>query len=131
MAYRRGPIRRGDVVVLVNPNERYQDHIKRVVALPGDVVDLRDDDVVVNGQRLPHETAAREGLAWEINGDARYEIALDAIADPLVRLRAPTSVTVPNGHCFVLGDNRHRSLDSRDYGPVPLVDVIGRVDLVW
>lgn len=130
LAYRTGSVQRGDVIVFVNPNERYQAHIKRVVALPGDAVEMRDDELYVNGSRL-ERTSEAGGVLWETNGSARYRIALET--HPAGR-QAPASfgqLTVPNGHCFVLGDNRQQSLDSRSYGPVPLSDIVGRVARVW
>jgi signal peptidase I len=130
LAYRTGPVHRGDVVVFVNPNARHACYVKRVVALPGDRIEMRADEVFVNGVRLEHSPEAGSAL-WEANAGARYRIVL---LPPSTEPRPPTTfapITVPNGHCFVLGDNRRRSEDSRQYGPVPLVDVIGRVDRVW
>jgi len=40
-------------------------------------------------------------------------------------------ITVPNGHCFVLGDNREDTEDSRDFGPVPLRDIVGKVAYIY
>ena len=62
----------------------------------------------------------------ETNGDVSYKIMLtDAPSQYFNR------ITVPDGHCFVLGDNRNNSSDSRHFGPVPLVDVKGRVDYIY
>jgi signal peptidase I len=133
LAYRRGPVVRGDIVVFVNPNERSQRYIKRVVALPGDTVEMRGDDVVVDGTTLRRESEApREGgdAIEETNGGARYRILL-AAADDTHEPKAFPATKVPNGYCFVLGDNRRRSTDSRDVGPVPLADLVGRVDHAW
>jgi signal peptidase I len=66
----------------------------------------------------------------ETNGGARYAILL-APADVAREPRALPPMKVPNGHCFVLGDDRRRSVDSRDVCPVPLVDILGRVDRVF
>jgi signal peptidase I len=115
-AYDEGPICRGDVVILKSPNARYQHHIKRVLALPGDTVEVRGGGIYVNGERAP-------------SPDDQVSGSVDAQADPPTVAEAPR-VKVPNGQCFVLGDNRRHSLDSREYGPVPMVDVVGRVDVV-
>jgi signal peptidase I len=128
-AYRTGPIRRGDVVVFTNPDERYQAYIKRVVALPGDTIEIRDDTVLVNGTSLEYSTVTAS-LLEERNGDTRYRIALASDAGP----RSPSTlapVKVPGGHCFLLGDNRRQSVDSRWIGPVPLTDIVGRVWRPW
>jgi signal peptidase I len=133
LAYRKGPVRRGDVVVFVNPNERSQRYVKRVVALPGETVEMRGGDLLVDGVMLPHESdpslPGGDG-ALETNGGARYRIRLvppdgSGAATPL------PATKVPNGQCFVLGDNRSHSIDSRNVGPVPLADIVGRVDHVW
>jgi signal peptidase I len=123
--YREGPVCRGDVVVLHNPNRRYQNHIKRVVALPGDTIRMQDDDLFVNGKKLDRDPII-DGRAWENNGSARYRILL---GEPGPEQKQPSTfaeIAIPSGHCFVLGDNRRRSVDSRDYGPVPLGDLVGR-----
>lgn len=103
-AYRRGPVRRGDVVVFRNPDQPHQFHVKRVVALAGDIVELRDAEVMV-------VAAPRRGASAVANASSR--------------------VTVPHGHCFVLGDDRSTSVDSRSYGAVPLANLAGRVAYVW
>jgi signal peptidase I len=129
-AYRTGPVRRGDIVVFVNPNERQQTYVKRVVALPGDVVELRGDDVLVNGIALPHEPSGQEAdgahMLRETNDGVHYLIRIAAWRqDGDTAALGPTRV--PNGACFVLGDDRRRSVDSRDVGPIPLADIVGRV----
>jgi len=82
-----------------------QTFIKRVVALGGDTVALRDGHVVRNGRRAAEPFAAHCGHG----GDCDY----------------PRAITVPRGHVFLLGDNRAGSLDSRYWGPVPVAWVIG------
>lgn len=128
-AYATGPVRRGDIVVFANPNERYQRFIKRVIALPGDSVELRDDRVVVNREVLPRSESGEGTGVQETNGGATYRIRLDGPEDP----KSPSTFAeskVPNGHCFLLGDNRHHSIDSRQIGPVPLTDIVGPVQWV-
>jgi signal peptidase I len=129
-AYRSGPVRRGDVVVFTNPNERYQTYIKRVIALPGDTVEMRDDALFINGTMLAHANATPVGVIEESNGDARYRIVLEASRDPR-SASTFAAIEVPSGHCFLLGDNRHESVDSRQIGPVPLAEIVGRVDHAW
>ncbi len=69
-------------------------------------------------------------LIQETNGDASYRIRLSPSED-LRAARTFAAMKVPNGHCFLLGDNRHHSVDSREVGPVPLTDIVGRVDRTW
>lgn len=101
-----GP-RRGDVVVVYMPAER-ELLIKRVVALPGETVAVRDGRVSINGQPLKEPWATcRGGLDYPPR-------------------------QVPPGHVFVLGDNREVSRDSRFFGPVPVDQIGGRVTfVVW
>jgi signal peptidase I len=96
-----GP-RRGDVVVIHLRSQSDELLIKRVIGLPGDVVEIRDGLVFVNGLAL-----AEPYVAGETNG-------------------AYGPATVPPLNIFVLGDNRNFSNDSRSFGTVPLKDVVGR-----
>jgi signal peptidase I len=135
LIYRHSSPKRGDLVVFTNPNARHAKYIKRVVALPGDVVEMRDDELIVNGRRLDYldsgMAVAQGKERIEVNGEARYRILLGP-ADPMKLVpNVLLPLKVPNGHCFVLGDNRHQSEDSRLHGAVPLVDVVGVVQSVF
>ena len=79
--------------------------IKRVVAGPGDRIEIDDGHVILNGRRMPEKFARSCGA----NGDCDY----------------PTEITVPAGHYFMMGDNRGASRDSRYWGPVPRKWIIG------
>ena len=103
-----GSVDRGDVIVLQYPLDPRLDYIKRVVGLPG-------DDVLIGGGRV-----------W-VNGELVEEPYVDE-PDPETFLRC----RVKAGHFFVLGDNRRRSSDSREFGQVPDSHVRGRVELrLW
>jgi signal peptidase I len=122
----RGP-ERGDIVVY-SYNER-EDFVKRVVAVAGDEVELRDNQLILNGQTVPQtETAgeACEGASlFEEELGTQHSIAFDD--HPSVDFKG----RVPEGTVFVLGDNRNNSMDSRSTGPVPLSGVKGRVVRLW
>lgn len=115
------PVRRDDVVIFAYPNDRTQYYVKRVIGLPGDRVRIDDGRIAVNGQDLP----ARQG-------DMPPALAL-ARAASVPRTAPPASmdVVVPPGQVFVIGDAREASLDSRQFGSVPLADVVGRVRQIW
>lgn len=98
------PLRRGDLVVFSSPEDGGY-AIKRVVGLGGDVVAIEDAVLVVDGRVVDEPFVDHDSI------DATYF----------------GPVTVPAGAVFVLGDNRSPSIDSRDYGAVPLEDVMGRV----
>jgi signal peptidase I len=95
---------------------------------------MRDDDVLVNGVPLAHGGAASDAsggrVLQEVNVGATYRILLAPWNDGHAASTL-AATRVPNGSCFLLGDNRRRSTDSRNVGPVPLADVVGRVAKVW
>lgn len=102
--YRFRPIERGDVVVFWYPRDPSVSFIKRVVALPGDSVEMRDGRLLVNGVATPE----------------RY-------LPPGYRDRDSFPVTeIANGYYFVLGDHRRSSNDSRSWGEVPERYIYGR-----
>jgi signal peptidase I len=109
VALRAAPadLRRGELVVLRDPDGALS--LKRVAGVGGDTVVILDAILTVNGQ------AVDEPYLDLATVDGSY---------------AP-QVTVPDGHVYVLGDNRARSVDSREYGTVPLDDVVGPVLLTW
>ncbi len=93
---------RGDVVVFASPQNRERDFIKRVIALPGETVEIKDGRVFVNGQLLPQNYNTNPGS---------YNFG---------------PVTVGPDQLFVLGDNRNNSSDSHSWGTLPRADVIGK-----
>ncbi|OPX22621.1 MAG: signal peptidase I [Planctomycetales bacterium 4484_113] len=99
--------RRGDVVIFRYPGNPSQDFIKRVVALPGERVAIRDGEVFVNGQPL----------------DEPYEAEPPDYEMP--------EITVPEGEYFVLGDNRNHSADSHVWGFVPRRNLVGHALFVY
>ncbi|HEX2660816.1 MAG TPA: signal peptidase I [Polyangia bacterium] len=137
MVRKGSAVARGAVVVFHYPMDPSVDYIKRVVALGGDVVELRAGAVVVNGAPLPRTDAPGEvacaqpgercSLAWEQNDGRAYLISLTP--DRLLQDFGP--IRVPAGHVFVLGDNRDNSSDSRVWGPLPVGNVTGTVSFVY
>ena len=108
-AYRLAEPRRGDVVLFEAPDDGAPT-IKRVVGVTGDTVAVRDGVLFVNGEKK------REGYVDYGMTDSTF--------------LGPTDV--PDGHVYLMGDNRMNSLDSRSYGPVPEADILGGVPLrVW
>lgn len=100
-------VQKGDVVALSLPSGEF--YVKRVVALAGDSVDIRDGKLYVNGIEETEEF---------VLGDTLPES--ETFVYP---------VTVPQGHVFVLGDNRPESVDSRYFGPVNLQQITGVIEL--
>lgn len=131
--------KRGDVVVFVHPNDRHLNYIKRIVAMPEETVEIRNNVVLVSGKPLgydPVDSEALSSIKSQIDGDVLEEVNGEAIYKIMLKGNIPAysdfkKITVPNGHCFVLGDNRAQSSDSRHFGPVPLADIKGRVDYIY
>ena len=107
--YRFRPPERGEILVFRYPRDPSRDFIKRVIAVPGDTIEIRDGRVYVNAALLnePYILSKTRG---------NYPLA-----------------TVPNGHIFVMGDNRNNSEDSRfaDVGFVPFDLIKGKAMLVF
>lgn len=95
-------LNRGDVVVSRNPKDENQFLIKRVIGLPGEKIEIKNNKVIVNGQDLNEPY---------VNGATIGEMSL----------------TLNNNEYFVLGDNRNASLDSRVLGPVKNTEILGKV----
>jgi signal peptidase I len=107
--------KRGDLIVFKNPMDRTQNYVKRVVAVAGETIELRDGNIYVNG------TALDQGAL----GGSPYAAGLRSSPAPQWAGEG-SPFTVPQGHVFVLGDNIERSFDSRFFGPVPVADIVGR-----
>ncbi|MGV6872414.1 signal peptidase I [Pseudochelatococcus sp. B33] len=137
--------KRGDIAVFASPKGDGSDYIKRVIGLPGDTVQMVDNVLVINGERVGREPAGtyRDTDQWGKPIDA-----------PLIRETLPGGEShiimeregagsywantfvykVPEGHYFMMGDNRDNSIDSRDLssmGYVPIENFIGRADIIF
>ena len=127
------PPRRGDIVVVLEPNG--VPAVKRVIGLPGDTVEI-DGGHVDQGQPEPHPAVMVEpagtGVWWRLRepyvqpGWLRSGSCCDAGGRESVGARP---LTLPAGQFFVLGDNRNVSIDSRTFGLVPRDRIVGRVML--
>ncbi|MFO1405943.1 MAG: signal peptidase I [Steroidobacteraceae bacterium] len=130
----------GDVVVFRYPGDRSQRYVKRVVGVPGDVVEVRDGWVLLNGRRLDAapvgpflDTGSPGGPVLRLE----YGEQLAGHSHPVLRCvnacrpGVDGRWTVPPGRYFVMGDNRDNSADSRYWGYVSDADLVGRVERVW
>lgn len=108
---------RGDVVVFIAPPEPTKDYVKRIIALPGDVVTVQNTTIIVDGVSLrePYVSPSMQGNPF--NGNAQYPQYVKRV--------------IPPGYYFVLGDDRINSSDSRDWGLLPRQNIIGRAALVY
>jgi signal peptidase I len=113
ISYTFGSPERFDIIVFHAPAGK--DYIKRVIGLPGDVIEYRNDTLYVNGEAIdePHLDELKLASAGE-------RVTRDFQA-----------ITVPENELFVLGDNRGRSKDSRDIGTIHIDEVIGKANVVF
>lgn len=114
--------KRGEVIVFHVPSEG-RDFIKRVIGVAGDTVKVEGDVVTVNGEPV-NETYIQGAIDESHKNNALYN-------DKNFPNEQFTDGTVPEGHVFVMGDNRSDSTDSRMIGYVPLGDIVGRADLIF
>lgn len=133
-----GEPERGDIIVFRYPPDPTKDYIKRVIGLPGDRIAYRDEHLYLNGERVPlAERAVYDGPDADANARMlRFIEQLPGGADHPVlqvvgRQGPDVSVTVPEGHYFVMGDNRDNSADSRVWGFVPEDHLVGKAFMTW
>jgi signal peptidase I len=119
---------RGDVVVFSRAGERF---VKRVVALPGERVAVHDGRVFVNGiaaEEWPTGTLRVDRAGRALAGLRERTGAVEhAVLDDPETHRSDSESIVPDGHYFVLGDNRDHSADSRNFGAIPREAIVGVV----
>ncbi len=106
LSYQLGTPERGDIIVFHFPRDPQEEYIKRIIGLPGDVVEVKNGSVFVNGKPL-----VENYLQIKTNYAGTWR--------------------VPEGQLFVLGDNRNNSSDSHDWGTVPMEYVVGKAVLVY
>jgi signal peptidase I len=112
---RLGELKRGDVIVFKSPTDPDKDFIKRIMALPGDRISLRQGYVYVNGKTVNESTYLRDDVKTQQGAF----------------LREGETATVPQDHVFVMGDNRKFSSDSREWGFLHEKDIIGKSFFVY
>jgi len=145
-------LQRGDIVVFEYPENRSLSFVRRVVGLPGDRISYYNKRLKINDEEIPirrigdyvHRDRATPSLQYlERLGDREYTILIEpeapavvppAKAFPLSERCAYAaeglSCRVPDGHYFVLGDNRDNSSDSRTWGFVPARNIVGKVQYI-
>jgi signal peptidase I len=148
---------RGDVMVFRYPKDNSIDYIKRVVGLPGDEVAFRNQQLYLNGVKVPMVQTPPPGFYDEDMrlyfsefkekfGDSEHRILLNVNSQPSYgaedKINFPfrencrysaegMNCKVPAGHYFMMGDNRDNSQDSRVWGFVPDQNIVGKAFFVW
>jgi signal peptidase I len=119
----RKVIKRGDIVVFKYPKDLTKDFVKRVVALEGEKIEVKDKQVFVND--APIEEAYKVHIDTRVNSNDDFYNYDEVIRDNF------GPVTVPSGYCFVMGDNRDNSYDSRYWGVLPLDSIKGKPWVIY
>ncbi len=148
---------RGDIVVFVKPGTddtflshnidlpvppfATLDYVKRVVGLPGDVIEVRDNQLYINSKAQPRQyqekyafvnehcrPSATKAFTEDLDGHPHTLLTTESYA---LRMSDYGPQTVPPGQVFVMGDNRDHSADSRVWGYVPLRNIKGKARFVW
>lgn len=132
-----GEPKRGDVMVFIPPHEPNY-YIKRVIGLPGDHVQYRDKVVYINGEPLAQDDTVlleEQGIrhSQEEIGGITHDIYTTASErfERIYEFMPPEGIVVPEGHYFMMGDNRDNSSDSRYWGPVSEDSIVGKAVAVW
>jgi signal peptidase I len=134
--------KRGEVIVFKFPRDPSKDFIKRVIGVPGDVVEMRDSQLYINGDVVPlvdkgnysyredgEPADAKATLYEEVLGDSVHNVLYDS--SPVPGYRSFEPIAVPEGKLFVMGDNRDHSNDSRYWGFVDISAVEGRAIAIY
>jgi signal peptidase I len=126
LSYHLHAVGRGDIVVFSTPrNENcagppVADLVKRIIGLPGEVISLQDGRVYINGQFLPEPWLPAADRDATFAGPSTQPYALHH------------PYKIPQGHVYVMGDNRPESCDSRYWGTISESTIVGKVDLrIW
>ena len=148
-----GKPKRGEVIVFKFPRDKSTFYIKRVIGVPGDKIYYEDGNLFINDKQVPRTPASEEGgfsyvrdVDFQRNGQLPFETKADfehyieeidgKKYDVLLRSGSYIGnsygpVYVPEGQLFVMGDNRFRSSDSREWDFVPHENILGRAMFVW
>jgi len=133
-----GKPERGDVAVFRYPKDLSLDYIKRIIGLPGDEVSYYNKTLSVNGEAVtklakgeyPDKSASLMQVPMLNFEQVLGEHTFDILEQPS-SFSPEGTIMVPDGHYFVMGDNRDNSNDSRVWGFVPAENLVGRAGRIW
>ena len=134
-----GEPERGDVVVFRYPEDPTIDFIKRIVGLPGDIIQHINNNLYINGENI-EQSLLYETSYIDINDRMHNSVVMqEDLLGYLHEMQehkgsygiGNTSIKVPEGHYFVLGDNRDHSKDSRFWGTITDEHLVGKAQFIW
>lgn len=136
--------KRGDVIVFRQPTDTNTNYIKRLVGLPGETIQVKSGRLYINGEMVPRESVGMKKVQEEGIGEQTVHEYIETLPGGVIhsiyevsdhaRLDDTDLYTVPEGHYFMMGDNRDNSQDSRvaeKVGPVPFENIVGRADFLF
>jgi len=110
ISYRFEKPQRDDVIIFKAPQNQDYDYIKRIIAIPGETIKISNGLVYINNKIL----------------DEKNYLASASLTHPGLFLSEDKQFTLPEDEYFAVGDNRDHSSDSRDWGTVPLANIVGK-----
>lgn len=135
---------RGDVIVFARPTDPSIDFIKRLIGLPGDTVQVKKGRLYINGKLIPRELVGTRDVIDETGRTVAMKEYIETLPGGVMHsiyeesdyefLDNTEIFTVPEGHYFMMGDNRDNSQDSRVtsvVGYVPFENFVGRADFLF
>jgi signal peptidase I len=132
--------KRGDIVVFNSPTDGKR-MVKRVIGIPGDVIAMRDNQLYINGESLEYSPIEQDrfaqDMAGQLAGSKFLSESLPGKNHPVMLMplrpamrRSFGKTVVPEGHYFMMGDNRDNSADSRYFGLVERKLILGRANAI-
>lgn len=118
-SYKISEPKRFDIIVFHAPENK--DYIKRVIGLPGDRIEYKNDTLYVNGEAQDEPYL----------DNFKTKVIDGPLTEPFTLEEVTGQETVPEGHLFVMGDNRRYSKDSRHIGTIPMEEVLGSTSMIY
>ena len=135
--------KQGDVIVFKLPSDNRTDYIKRLIGMPGDKIQVKQGRLYINGKQIERiadkDFVMRDERGKAMRFDRYIEVLPNGVRHPIIEMsdEGPfdntEEFTVPEGHFFMMGDNRDNSLDIRSVkvGFVPAVNLVGRAKFLF
>lgn len=122
---------RGEMIIFKFPENERELYTKRVIGIPGDIIEMRRGRLIVNGRAVDRKpVGTKDGISFYRESLAGKEYTIQRIRGRSYMADMPP-VVVPEGHIFVMGDNRDNSYDSRAWGCLSLGNVEGELIVRW
>jgi len=133
--------KQGDIVIFKYPKDNKTDYIKRVIGMPGDKIQMKEGLLYLNDKVVPREKLGEEDWTVEMEGLIHYTKYMETLPNGVqhliyeradnLKLDNTEPVIIPEGHYFMMGDNRDNSADSRVFGTVPAENLEGKARFIF